>query len=119
MSQNPAGVWDSNYGGVYHLGQNTALSIADSTGLRNGANTGAIAAPGVIGGGAAFNGAANIYMGSTDEFFSGPEITLSAWFNTAVDQGSSNSNLLSWGNNYLRLPGRNTHRSARQSSHIR
>ena len=41
--QNAAGVWDSNYQGVWHLGNGTALSTADSTGnANNGINTNAV-----------------------------------------------------------------------------
>lgn len=57
---NPAGVWDTAYVGVYHLGTASALSGADSTGggtLLFGSAT--AAAAGYFGGGALENGSSN------------------------------------------------------------
>jgi len=34
--QNATSTWDSNYQGVWHLGNGTTLSAADSTGNNNG-----------------------------------------------------------------------------------
>ncbi len=56
---NPTAVWDSNYVGVWHLGNGTALSTADSTSNgNNGANNGATPVAGPLGGGMA-NGQSN------------------------------------------------------------
>jgi hypothetical protein len=50
--QNPTGVWDSDYKGVWHLPNGTALSTKDSTGNYNFSITGSLAAaPGKIYGG--------------------------------------------------------------------
>ena len=58
--QNPTGVWDSNYAGVWHLPNGTTLSAGDST--ANG-NNGTISSPtataGQIDGGASFNGSSD------------------------------------------------------------
>ncbi len=50
--QNKAGVWDSNYAGVWHLPNGTVLSASDSTSNANNATiAGATATTGQIGGG--------------------------------------------------------------------
>src|SRR5580698_2442342 len=79
--QNAAGVWDSNYQGVYHLGNGSTLSGNDSTGNANNPTaTTATAASGKIGGGASFNGAERITLPNI-ALSSG--MTLEAWFNPA------------------------------------
>jgi RHS repeat-associated protein len=53
----PHSVWDSNFEGVWHLPNGTALSANDSTANgNNGTNYGTVAAAGEIDGGASFNG---------------------------------------------------------------
>ncbi|MGB0065347.1 MAG: DUF2341 domain-containing protein, partial [Terracidiphilus sp.] len=55
--QNPSGVWDSNFVGVWHLPNGTVLSGVDSTSNGNNlTNNGATATGGIIDGGAALNG---------------------------------------------------------------
>jgi hypothetical protein len=54
--QNAANVWDANFQDVYHLGNGTTLSGADSTGLSNGTITTPTATAGKIDGGGSFNG---------------------------------------------------------------
>jgi RHS repeat-associated protein len=80
--QNPAGVWDSNYLGVWHLPNDATLSANDST--SNGHNgtpgSSSIATVGEIGGGANVNasttGAISIPPYSSVTFY---EATFSAW----------------------------------------
>jgi len=60
--ENKTGVWDSSYGGVWHLGTNgAALSSADSTSNANNATVvgSASAATGQMGGGAGLTGSPN------------------------------------------------------------
>ena len=55
--QNPPGVWNSGYVGVWHLGNGTVLSPTDSTtNAYNGTNQGASAGAGMFSGGASFAG---------------------------------------------------------------
>ena len=61
--QNASGAWDSNYKGVYHLGNGTTLSGNDSTSNANNQTAAtATAATGEIGGGASFNGSERITL---------------------------------------------------------
>ena len=74
---NPTGVWDTNYKGVWHLGNGSTLSGTDATNQLNGTNHSATAVTGKAGGGAGFNGSnQNISVG-TSGLTSG--ITLEAW----------------------------------------
>jgi len=67
--QNPSGVWDSNYEGVWHLPNRTALSTSDSTANgNNGTNYGAAAVAGEIDGAASFNGSSYIGIGDLGIF---------------------------------------------------
>jgi RHS repeat-associated protein len=54
--ENKAGVWRNGYVSVYHLSNGTTLSAADSLDANGGANQGATATPGMVDGGANFNG---------------------------------------------------------------
>lgn len=57
-----ASVWDSDYLGVYHLGDGSSLSLADSTAnARTLTNHGATAVAGQVSGGAAFVAASSQY----------------------------------------------------------
>ena len=79
--QNPNGVWDSNYRGVWHLPNGTSLSATDSTAnVNNGNATQASAAAGKVDGSASFNGSSNrIDAGNGSTLgITGP-ITMSAW----------------------------------------
>ena len=49
-------------------------------------NNGAVAVPGIIGGGAGFNGSALINLGNPAEFNLASTLTLSAWFNASTGQ---------------------------------
>src|SRR5205823_209510 len=63
--QNKAGVWDSNYVGVWHLGNGSVLTASGSTsGGNNGTITSASAGTGQAGGGATFTGSGNIALGA-------------------------------------------------------
>jgi hypothetical protein len=92
--QNKTAVWDSNFLGVYHLGNGTALSVADSKGLNTATNHGAAAATAKIGGGASSTDSASY----VDTGISASAMTLGAgtasvWFNAG--SGSTNAyNLL-------------------------
>ena len=86
--QNPTGVWDSNYVGVYHFPNGATLSVNDSTGNENnGTNSGATATAGEIGGAAAYNGG-NQYTALPRSI--ADDFTISAWFKTKYS-GSNNT----------------------------
>jgi hypothetical protein len=83
--QNRTGVWDSNYGGVWHLGTvGGALSTNDSTSNANNATvigTASVAA-GEVGGGAALSGSPNyIDAGNSPSVLPTQTGTLSIWVN--------------------------------------
>ncbi len=80
--QNPAGVWDSSYLGVWHVPNGTRLSLADSSTYHNNAtNSGAIAAPGEIDGGMQTDGATYATIGASASLANLPSgnATFSAW----------------------------------------
>ena len=57
---NPSGVWDSNYKGVWHLGNGTSVTVGDSTSNgNNGSNSGAVGVAGEVEGGAGFDGSSS------------------------------------------------------------
>ena len=85
--QNPSGVWDANYVGVWHLPNGSTLSANDSTtnGNNGSAGSGATATAGIIDGGASFNGSSAAYIGlptSGNEWNFSGDLTLSAWIKT-------------------------------------
>ncbi len=74
-------VWDSNYLGVYHLGNSSGLSLLDSTSHHlDGTNNGATSTSGQIGLAAAFTGGSNITVGTTTDFNLTTAGTVSCWF---------------------------------------
>jgi cysteine-rich repeat protein len=74
--QNPAGVWDSTYAAVWHLGS----SVTDSTSHANdGTNHGSVATPGQIGTARNFDGASYIEVPSSPSLAVTGAITLEAW----------------------------------------
>jgi hypothetical protein len=82
--QNKTGVWDSNYAGVWHLPNGTVLSANDSTSnANNGANHGATATPGEIGGAASLSGASYVDAGNGASLGITSSITISGWVNFA------------------------------------
>jgi hypothetical protein len=87
--QNPTGVWDSNYVGVWHFGNGTTLSASDSTSNgNNGTINGATATSGVIDGGANFNGSGSISEGATTNT-NAPLLSVSIWMKSAQAQQPS------------------------------
>ncbi len=60
--QNKTGVWDSNFKGVYHLGNGTTLSASDSTNTNNPTSTTATVTSGTIDGAANFSGTQRITL---------------------------------------------------------
>ncbi len=93
--QNPTGVWDSNYQGVYHLGNGTTLNANDSTGnANNGTDYGATAASGEIGGGGSF-ASAYIDTGDPASLQITSAITLEAWVQFTGAFGSNYPRILS------------------------
>jgi hypothetical protein len=78
---NKPGVWDSSYKGVWHLGNGSTLSGADSTsnGYTLTNNNGTTATSGVIGGAASFNGSNNYLSNSSLSINAGSSITVSYW----------------------------------------
>src|SRR6185369_13145096 len=76
--QNPAGVWDTDFKGVYHLD-----GVTDSTGNANhGVNSGATTVVGKIGNGGGFGVGKKITAGSTGMSFGhSTAFTFEAWIN--------------------------------------
>jgi hypothetical protein len=88
--QNPTGVWDSNYAGVWHFANGTTLNASDSTSHgNNGTIAGATAAPGLIDGGANFNGGAISESATTNTNVS--LLSVSIWMKSAQAQQSSST----------------------------
>lgn len=87
--ENKAGVWDSGYKGVWHLGNGTSLNVSDSTSnANNGTNNGATAISGEIGGGASFNGSSQfIGIGPMGTMSNSSTLTLSAWAKPSSSSG--------------------------------
>ncbi len=89
--QNPAGVWDANYMGVWHVANNGGeLSLADSTSNGNNAtNDGATATTGQIDGGMQTNGSTYATIGTPASLanLAQGNATFSAWVNSASGAG--------------------------------
>jgi YD repeat-containing protein len=87
--ENKTGVWDSNYKGVWHLGNGTSLSLFDSTSNANNAsNSGATATAGQIGEAAQFNGSnQSISIGALGTESHTSMLTMSAWAKTNSTSG--------------------------------
>ena len=86
--QNPTGVWDSNFIGVWHLPNGTNLSVSDSTAnANNGIVEGGVSATsGEIDGAALLDGSTG-YIATSNEM-NGPGVySLSTWFNTTTKNG--------------------------------
>jgi RHS repeat-associated protein len=83
--QNPTGVWDTNFAGVWHLPNGTTLSANDSTAHGdNGVISNASAAPAIIYGGASFNGtSSNISQSNLPAMQFSSDFTVSFWLNAA------------------------------------
>jgi len=81
--QNVTGVWNSNFMGVWHMTNNTAVNILDSTYKNNGTSVNVTNATGVIDGGAYFNGSAYVDAGrsaSLNNTLANNQLTLEGWF---------------------------------------
>jgi len=76
--QNAAGVWESNYNGVFHLASNLGSS---SVGGVSGTNNGATQTTGKVNGGASFDNA-NINLG--DVLSASDDMTFSFWYKRAT-----------------------------------
>ena len=86
--QNPGGVWDSNFEGVWHLPNGSTLSANDST--ANGNNAAALngtgAGSGEIGGAASLNGTSNFIEVLNSSSLNGwTQQTISAWINAQTN----------------------------------
>jgi hypothetical protein len=97
--QNPSGVWDSSFKGVWHFPDGSTLSANDSTSnANNGTITNAAAVSGQIGGGASFNGSsAFIDAGSSSSLKPTTSGTFSVWLKAttvgAYNTWMSNGNM--------------------------
>ncbi len=88
--ENKAGVWDSNYMGVWHVENGSVLSLLDSTANGNNAtNNGATATVGQIDGGMSTNGSTYATIGTPASLanLAQGNATFSAWVNTAAGAG--------------------------------
>jgi len=88
---NPAGVWDSNYAGVWHMNDNAAnTTVADSTANANTgiaqANTGAKSTAGQFASGLTFNGSSDQVV-TTNSLNNPQSETVQIWFNTTSPSG--------------------------------
>jgi len=88
--QNPTGVWDNNYLGVWHVANGATLSLTDSTSNGNNAtNSGAQPTGGEIDGGMLTDGGSFATIGtpaSLNNLAQG-NATFSAWVNATVGNG--------------------------------
>jgi hypothetical protein len=85
--QNAAGVWDSNYQGVWHLPNGSSLGALDSTSNDNdGTINSAGAVTGKIDGGASFNGSSHS-ISKSSAVATTTSITMSGWFYTGSTAG--------------------------------
>ena len=92
--ENKTGVWDSNYGGVWHLPNGTTLTANDSTAHANNASSlnSAKATLGEIDGASSFgaqNSAGISVPDASSLDITGTGITLSAWINPAANTQTS------------------------------
>jgi len=89
--QNPTGVWDNNYMGVWHVANNGGqLSLVDSTSNANNAtNNGATSTVGQIDGGMQTDGSTYATIGTPSSLanLAQGNATFSAWVNTATGAG--------------------------------
>jgi YD repeat-containing protein len=88
--QNPTGVWDANYLGVWHLGDGSILSLVDSTSNANNAtNNGALASFGPFAGGMITNGTTYATLGTPSDLanLARGQATFSAWVKAASGSG--------------------------------
>jgi RHS repeat-associated protein len=83
--ENKTGVWSNGYVAVYHMGDGTDLSAADSTGINGMAtNVGVTASSGAIGGGGSFQNSSNptyLDVSTNPSFKPSANLTVEAWFN--------------------------------------
>ena len=90
--QNPTGVWDSNYMGVWHVANNGGqLSLVDSTSNgNNSTNNGATSTVGQIDGGMQTNGSTYATIGTPASLanLAQGNATFSAWVNPASGTGT-------------------------------
>jgi hypothetical protein len=97
--QNPTGVWDSSYKGIWHLSNGTVLNASDSTAnANNGSIIGAGAGPGEIDGAGTFSGN-RIDVGSSPGLAPNTAMTASAWiYMTSAGYGNiiSDNDNSSW-----------------------
>lgn len=78
--------WDSNYLGVYHLGDGTTLSVADSMNIHNGTNNSATATTGQIYGGVNYSGSSQyIALGNIATFSDTQTVTLECWLKSSTN----------------------------------
>ena len=91
--QNPTGVWDSNYMGVWHVANNGGqLSLVDSTNNgNNAANNSATSTAGQIDGGMQTNGSTYATIGTPASLanLAQGNVTFSAWVNSATGNGGA------------------------------
>ena len=94
--QNAAGVWDANYAGVWHLGedvvdeQSTATHTESTSNPNDGTQGGNVEATGQIGYGQSFDGADDIINAGNDGSLDvSTAVTLEAWINMNDDPGKN------------------------------
>lgn len=100
--------WDSNYLGVWHLGDGTTLSLSDSTSntytLTNTATVGATTGK-VDGGAGTFNGTTQALNTTSNITMSGVnKVTLSMWINIPA-YNNSDDILAEWSTNFNSING--------------
>jgi len=87
--QNPTGVWDSNYKGVWHLGEGSGTTSYDSTSNNNdGTLTSTTWQTGKVGNSLGFSGGtSNLDLGSRPSLSMTTAVTVESWINTATVVG--------------------------------
>jgi RHS repeat-associated protein len=84
--ENKAGVWRNNFLSVYHLGDGSNLGLGDSGNAGYVLSGSATPVPGVIGGGAAFDGSSQLVHENVTAYPTGSSpVTIEGWVNTTAN----------------------------------
>jgi hypothetical protein len=99
--ESKSGVWRNNYVSVYHLGNGNTVGMADSGSAGYTLEGSATAVPGMIGGGAAFNGTPSTYLlhDSVSAYPTGvSQVTLETWLQ--MDPSFYKGTIFAYGSDY-------------------
>ena len=97
--QNPTGVWDANYKGVWHLKENTGVADADSTGVNPGTpQNSPTQVAGQVDGSLNFNAGSSQYVQvpNSASLQLNPSMTVSGWMKTGTTDSQSRLIAAKW-----------------------